>query len=122
MYLYNNENSGLFAGKSLRLGGSSQIYEDNNSFFGDLSAILIENMPIWAEFISTPSNRISLMSEWETKITAIINETKNENVTSFAGVPSWMLVLLNKVLVDLLHPLLYSFCPIFQETSQIPLF
>ena len=68
MYLNNNENSGLFAGKSLRLGGSSQIYEDNNSFFGDLSAILIENMPLWAEFISTPSNRISLMSEWETKI------------------------------------------------------
>ena len=100
MYLNNNENSGLFVGKSLRLGGSSQIYEDNNSYFGDLSAILIENMPIWAEFISTPSNRISLMSEWETKITAIINETKNENVTSFAGVPSWMLVLLNKVLEE----------------------
>jgi hypothetical protein len=57
-------------------------------------------MPIWAEFISTPSNRISLMSEWETKIAAIINETKNENVTSFAGVPSWMLVLLNKVLEE----------------------
>jgi hypothetical protein len=111
MYLNNNENSGLFAGKSLRLGGSSQIYEDNNSFFGDLSAILIENMPIWAEFISTPSNRISLMSEWETKITAIINETKNENVTSFAGVPSWMLVLLNKVLEETGHSNLLEIWP-----------
>ena len=100
MYLNNNENSELFLGKSLRLGGSSQIYEDNNTFFGDLSAILIENMPIWAEFSSTPSSKISLMSEWETKITAIINETKNENVTSFAGVPSWMLVLMNKMLEE----------------------
>ena len=100
MYLNNNENSELFLGKSLRLGGSKQIYEDNNSFFGDLSAILIENMPIWAEFSSTPSNKISLMSEWETKIAAIINETKYENVTSFAGVPSWMMVLMNKVLED----------------------
>jgi hypothetical protein len=100
MYLNNNENSELFLGKSLRLGGSSQIYEDNNTFFGDLSAILIENMPIWAEFSSTPSNRVSLMSEWESKIAAIINETKNENVTSFAGVPSWMLVLLNKILEE----------------------
>jgi hypothetical protein len=45
----------------------AQIHEDNN-FFGDLSAILIENMPIWAEFSSTPSNRISLMSDWETKL------------------------------------------------------
>lgn len=98
LYLNNNENSGLFIGKSLRLGGSSQIYEDNNTFFGDLSAILIENMPMWAEFSSTPSNKISLMSEWESKLMAIINESKNENVTSFAGVPSWMLVLLNKTL------------------------
>ena len=100
MYLNNNENSELFLGKSLRLGGSSQIYEDNNTFFGDLSAILIENMPIWADFSSTPSSKISLMSEWETKIAAIINETKNENVTSFAGVPSWMLVLMNKMLEE----------------------
>lgn len=100
LYLNNNENSELFIGKSLRLGGSSQIYENNSTFFGDLSAILIENMPIWAEFSSTPNNKISLMSEWETKIAAIINETKKENVTSFAGVPSWMLVLMNKMLEE----------------------
>ncbi len=100
LYLNNNEDSELFVGKSLRLGGSSQIYEDNNTSFGDLSAILIENMPIWAEFSSTPCNKTSLMSEWETKIAAIINETKNENVTSFAGVPSWMLVLMNKMLEE----------------------
>lgn len=100
MYLNNNENSEMFLGKSLRLGGSSQIYENNNTYFGDLSAILIENMPIWAEFSSTPSSKISLMSEWETKLTAIINETKSENVTSFAGVPSWMMVLLNRIMTE----------------------
>lgn len=100
LYLNNNEDSEMFLGKSLRLGGSSQIYENNNTFFGDLSAILIENMPIWAEFSSTPSSKISLMSEWETKMSAIIKETINENVTSFAGVPSWMLVLMNKVLEE----------------------
>ena len=100
MYLNNNENSEMFLGKSLRLGGSSQIYENNNTYFGDLSAILIENMPIWAEFSSTPSSKISLMGEWETKLTAIINETRNENVTSFAGVPSWMLVLLNRIMTE----------------------
>ncbi len=98
LYLTNNENSELFVGKSLRLGGSKQLYEDNNTFFGDLSAILIDNMPIWAEFSSTPSSKISLMGDWETKLPAIINETVNENVTSLAGVPSWMLVLLQKAL------------------------
>jgi len=98
LYLNNNEESQLFTGKSLRLGGSKQLYEDNNTFFGDLSAILIDNMPIWAEFSSTPSSKTSLMGDWETKLPAIINETITENVTSLAGVPSWMLVLLHKVL------------------------
>ena len=98
LYLNNNEESQLFTGKSLRLGGSKQLYEDNNTFFGDLSAILIDNMPIWAEFSSTPSSKTSLMGDWETKLPAIINETINENVTSLAGVPSWMLVLLHKAL------------------------
>jgi hypothetical protein len=100
LYLNNNEESQMFVGKSLRLGGSKQMYENNNTFFGDLSAILIDNMPVWAEFSSTPSSRVSLMSDWEKKLPAIINETINENVTSLAGVPSWMLVLLNKTLEE----------------------
>ncbi|QAA81902.1 GH3 auxin-responsive promoter family protein [Aequorivita sp. H23M31] len=98
MYLNNNPNANLFLGKSLRLGGSKQLYEENGTVFGDLSAILIDNMPFWAEFSSTPSNEISLMGDWETKMQAIVNETIKENVTSLAGVPSWMLVLLNHVM------------------------
>lgn len=98
MYLNNNPEAQLFTGKSLRLGGSKKLYESNGTSYGDLSAILIDNMPFWAEFSSTPGNEVSLMSDWETKMQAIVDETINENVTSLAGVPSWMLVLLNNVL------------------------
>ena len=98
MYLNNNPQSQLFTGKSLRLGGSKEIYRNNGTSYGDLSAILIENMPFWAEFSSTPSNEVSLMNDWEVKMQAIVNETIKEKVTSLAGVPSWMLVLLNNVL------------------------
>ncbi|WP_434037014.1 GH3 auxin-responsive promoter family protein [Formosa sp. 4Alg 33] len=98
MYLNNNPDSQLFTGKGLRLGGSKELYKENGTVYGDLSAILIDNMPFWAEFSSTPSNKVSLMSDWETKMQAIVDETILENVTSFAGVPSWMLVLLNNVL------------------------
>ena len=98
MYLNNNSQSQLFTGKSLRLGGSKEIYKDNGTSYGDLSAILIDNMPFWAEFSSTPSNEVSLMHDWEVKMQAIVNETRKEKVTSLAGVPSWMLVLLNNVL------------------------
>lgn len=98
LYINNNEETALFNGKALRLGGSNAVYEDNNSYFGDLSAIIIENMPFWADFSSAPSQETALMSEWETKMEAIINETIHENITSLVGVPSWMLVLLNRVL------------------------
>ena len=98
IYLNNNENSQLFIGKSLRLGGSKELYESHGSTYGDLSAILIDNMPFWAEFSSTPSNRVSLMSDWNNKLAAIIQESSVENVTSMAGVPPWMLVLLNELL------------------------
>lgn len=98
MYLNNNPGSNLFSGKSLRLGGSKELYSRNGTQFGDLSAILIDNMPFWAEYSSTPKNEVCLMSNWEVKMPAIVNETLRENVTSLAGVPSWMLVLLNNTL------------------------
>ena len=98
MYLNNNPDSQLFVGKNVRLGGSKELYQDNGTVFGDLSAILIDNMPFWAEYSSTPSNEISLMGDWETKMQTIVNNTIKENVTSLAGVPSWMLILLNNVL------------------------
>ena len=71
LYLNNNPDSQLFTGKGLRLGGSKELYKHNGTYFGDLSAILIDNMPFWAEFSSTPSNKVSLMSEWEEKLEAI---------------------------------------------------
>lgn len=100
LYFNNNENSKLFTGKSLRLGGSKENYFEHGTIHGDLSSILIDNMPFWAKFSSTPNNQISLMSNWEKKLNAIVQSTMQENVTSLTGVPSWMLVLLNKVLKE----------------------
>ena len=100
IYFNNNENSQLLTGKSLRLGGSNELYNNNNSYFGDLSSIIIQNLPFWAELSSTPSNKTSLMPEWETKMKAIVSESIPEKVTSLTGVPSWMLVLLQNVLKE----------------------
>ena len=95
----NTPETGILKGKSLTLGGSHQINNiSNQSFYGDLSAILIENLPFWATFITTPSNEIALMTEWEEKLKKITQHTVNENVTSIAGVPSWMMVLLKYIL------------------------
>lgn len=99
IYANNYPEIGLFKGKGLTLGGSHQINKINNeSFYGDLSAILIENLPFWTYFIKTPNQEIALMSEWEEKLDKIAQTTIKENVTNIAGVPSWMLVLIRYIL------------------------
>lgn len=100
LYVNNHPESELFQHKNLRLGGSAEMYKDFNTKCGDLSAILIENLPFWVEIINTPNKKISLMSEWETKMKAIISEVRNEDVGSLTGVPSWMMVLLQRTLQE----------------------
>jgi len=100
LYLNNHPDSSIFQGKGLLMGGSQNIQEVNNQSYyeGDLSAILIHNMPYWAQIMRTPSLAIALMDEWESKLQLMAEFTQNHNVTSLSGVPSWTLVLLRKVL------------------------
>ncbi len=89
----------VFGGKTLALGGSSEISAANtNCQYGDLSAILISNTPFWANFMKTPDASIMLMSNWEEKIEKICEITIKEDVRCLAGVPSWFLTLINKIL------------------------
>ena len=99
IYTNLNPESEIFKGKSLTLGGSHMIDNFNiDSYYGDLSAILIENIPWWADFIRTPSQKVALIPEWEEKLEQLTKETIKENVTSIAGVPSWNLVMIKHIL------------------------
>ena len=99
LYINNYEDSQIFSGTSLALGGSAQENDSNSDIFvGDVSAILIDNLPYWAEFFRTPKKGIALMPEWESKLKVMIKEVSSSNVVSLSGVPSWMLVLLNGVI------------------------
>lgn len=98
-YLNNVPESRLFSGKALVLGGSHKPVAHNEFVKkGDLSAILIQNINPLANLYRTPSKKIILMDEWEAKLEAICKHTVNKNVTSLSGVPSWLLVLIKKIL------------------------
>ncbi|MBI5219750.1 MAG: GH3 auxin-responsive promoter family protein [Bacteroidia bacterium] len=89
----------ILTGKCLTLGGSRQINNfSNDSYYGDLSAIIIQNIPFWAEFLRTPSQAITLIEEWDEKIEQMALATIKEDVTQIAGVPSWTLVLAKRIL------------------------
>jgi hypothetical protein len=99
LYMRNYPDSKIFLGKSLTIGGSHSINNfSNNSYYGDLSAILIENIPFWTQFIRIPPVEIALIEEFEEKMEKVIATSLEENVTSFAGVPSWYLVMLKRIL------------------------
>ena len=98
LYLRNNPRSRIFSGKTMTLGGSSRLESDDGVPTGDLSAILISNTPFYASFSRTPSSSVALIPDFETKVEAICRRCSRQRVTAMAGVPSWNLVLLNKVL------------------------
>jgi len=99
IYTENNPNTNIIKGKMLVLGGSHQINNfSNESYYGDLSAVLIQNLPFWAEFIRTPRSAIALMAEWDKKIDKMASATIKRNITNIAGVPSWTLVLIKHIL------------------------
>ena len=98
IYLNNFSSSKLLNGKSLMIGGSTSIDKFNSYYAGDLSAIIIKNLPFWVQLKRSPSLKTALLSNWEKKIDYIVNETIKSNITSISGVPSWTLIVINKLL------------------------
>lgn len=99
LYLGNNPKSRLFDGRSLILGGShAPNYNLADSYVGDLSAILIENINPLANLVRVPSKQTALLSDFEVKRDRIARETLHKDVTNISGVPSWMLSVLSRVL------------------------
>jgi hypothetical protein len=100
IYVNNNPDSKLFDGKGLTVGGTHQINEFDSSassFYGDVSAVIMQNLPPWAQFIRTPSLETALMGNWEEKIEKMARETAEVNVTNIVGVPTWTVLLIQRV-------------------------
>ena len=99
LYYQQHPEAKLYKGKHLIVGGSVEINSvTEKSFSGDLSAIIVKNLPWWAERRRTPAKEIAMMHEWEEKIEKMAKSTINEDVCIIAGVPSWTLVLMKRVL------------------------
>ncbi|HSU49118.1 MAG TPA: GH3 auxin-responsive promoter family protein [Segetibacter sp.] len=99
LYYNYNPDSDLLTGKGLVIGGSHQVSKLNEETqYGDLSAVLMQNTPFWGHWLRTPELSIALLDEWETKIEKLARTTITENVTSISGVPTWTLVLIKRIL------------------------
>ena len=101
IYVNNFPETKIFTGKNLGIGGSLQTNEQDsggNSRYGDISAIIMQNLPFWAQMVRSPSLEVALMSEWDEKLERLARETMNENITNLSGVPTWTLLLMERIL------------------------
>ena len=98
-YYHNFEGRKLYNAKHLIVGGTGKIEQHSHGvFIGDLSAIIINNLPIWTELRRTPKKEIALLENWEEKLDRMAASVLDQNICIIAGVPSWTLLLLQKVL------------------------
>ena len=101
IYVHNFPETNIFSGKGLAIGGSHQVNEldpTSTSHYGDVSAVIMQNLPVWAQMIRTPSLDVALMSNWEEKIEKMARETMSVDVTHLAGVPTWTVLLLQRIM------------------------
>ena len=98
-YVRQNPKTKIFTAKTLTLGGSHEINKtENNSRHGDLSAILIENIPRWANLVRTPPTKIALLGDFDEKLKQIAEISTKKQVVAFTGVPSWNMILMKHIL------------------------
>jgi hypothetical protein len=99
LYFENYPESGIFDGKGLSIGGSLRENPFNKlSRVGDVSAVIMENLPTWAQYVRSPSLEVALLENWEEKMERMIEECSGENITSLLGVPTWCVVLLENIM------------------------
>lgn len=99
LYYENHPSGKLYSHKHMVIGGSAEVNPlREDSYTGDLSAIIMKNLPWWAEIRRTPAREIALMNEWEEKIEKMARASIQEDVGLLVGVPSWTMVIANRVL------------------------
>lgn len=101
LYIRNNPDTRIFTGKNLSVGGSQEnSFADKNSpvHTGNISAIVMQNLPSWAQFSRTPGLEVTMMNNWEEKVKKIAEITSRQKVSSMAGSPMWIMLLLQYIM------------------------
>lgn len=99
----------FFEREMLGLGSSTKLEEVDGHYEGEISAITANNIPFWFEGIYRPGKEISSISDWDERVQRIAEEAPNWDIGAINGIPSWILLMLKKVIehnkVETIHDL-----------------
>ncbi|WP_291967265.1 GH3 auxin-responsive promoter family protein [Maribacter sp.] len=96
-YIHETGNAKFVTGKMIFLQGSPVLTEKNGVKLGRLSGISAHYVPNYLQKNRMPSWETNCIEDWETKVNAIVEETKNEDMTVIAGIPSWVQMYFEKL-------------------------
>ena len=91
-------NSSLLKTKALIVGGSTTLRYEGDILVGDLSGILTKNKSWIFSSVSKPGKKIRKLSDWEKKIDRIVEKAPKWNIGVVAGVPSWVFLLIERII------------------------
>jgi hypothetical protein len=98
-HLANHPGSRLLAGKNFMLGGSTALIKAAPGIYhGDLSGIMVNEVPGWARRFAFPPPELGREHDWEKKTTRLAELSLGEDIRSFGGTPSWVLLFIDKLL------------------------
>ncbi|MBG42491.1 MAG: hypothetical protein CL530_00815 [Aequorivita sp.] len=96
-YINETGNSKFVDGKMIFLQGSPEMHEKNGIRLGRLSGIVAHYVPAYLQKNRLPSWETNCIEDWETKVDAIVEETKDQNMTVISGIPSWVQMYFEKL-------------------------
>jgi len=89
----------FFQSGMLMLGGSTALDFSGNYYYGDLSGITTGQLPLWVQGFSHPTPKIKKHKDWEIKLEEIVESAPKWNIGMIVGVPAWMTILLERIIV-----------------------
>lgn len=97
-HMVHRGDSRLFHGRLFFLGGSTALEQPAEGIFqGDLSGIVAKDLPEFLRPYTFPPLDLALESNWETKLDRLAERSVGEDITWVAGVPSWLLMLFERL-------------------------
>ncbi len=101
MWFYRNRpDARQFELKTLLMGGSLDRFEPHpKTLIGDVSAIMIHNMPTIGKMFFTPDLKTAILPDWEEKLEKMAQIcARDERMVSIGGVPTWTILFLRRIL------------------------
>lgn len=97
-YIHRSGNTSFVNGKMIFLQGSPVLHVKEGIRVGRLSGIVAHHVPQYLQSNRLPSWRVNTIEDWESKVDAIVEETKNADLRLVSGIPPWVQMYFEKLL------------------------